>query len=196
MTQSPASLILDAYCKNHQRILVFAEKLSQEQLTWRPAPDVLSIAFNLWHMARWADHLQAAIPGMTPVLSQRLSAGRQVWEEQGLGKTWGFDSAAMGYAGTGMGMDESSAVRLEFPPKKILLNYARLAFAAAERALQAVDETQFITEEQPQPATEGIWESGGTVGSAIFSHLIHDSRHLGMMECLLGQQMDSGSATV
>jgi len=98
----------------------------------------------------------------------------------------------MGYAETGMYMDEATAARLSFPPKETLLDYVRQAFAAADLATQAVDENQFLMEEQPQPMTEGVWEPGGTVGSAIFDHLLHDCAHFGMMQILLGQQTVPG----
>ena len=189
-------MILEAYCRNHTRILAFGEKLSEAQLSWQAAPETLSIAFFLWHLGRWADHLQAAVPGMTPELSRLLPPGRQVWEANGTALRWGFVARETGYAETGMEMDEAAAARLKFPPKEILLDYVRQAFAAADRAVQAIDETQFLMDEQPQPMTDGVWEPGNTVGSAVMGHLVHDCRHLGMMECLLGLQSGAGSATV
>jgi hypothetical protein len=94
-----------------------------------------------------------------------------------------------------MYMNEAIAAELNFPPKTVLLEYIRQAFAAAENAVRAVDETQFMLEEQPQPITEGIWGPGGTVGDAILGHMVHDYRHFGMMEYLLGLQTGSGSAS-
>ena len=190
------AMILDAYCGNHRHMLVFAEKLTNDHLHWQAAPGALSIAFFLWHVGRWADHLQVAIAGMTPVLGQRLPSGREIWVEEQVGHAWGFDTVAMGYDQTGMEMDEAVAATLPFPAKETLLEYVRRAFAAVELALQAVDEEQFHQPEQPQPLTEGIWQPGSTVGEAIMGHLVHDYRHLGMMECLLGLQARHGSATV
>jgi hypothetical protein len=185
------SMILNAYCEIHAHVLTFGETLTDSQLNWQATPGSLTIAFFLWHLGRWADHLQAAVPGMTPELSQRMPPGRQVWETQGFARAWGFDSSSMGYAETGMHMDEAAAARLRFPSKEILLDYVRQAFAAAELAIQSIDEEQFSTKEQPQPVTEGIWEEGETVGRAIFAHLLHDHAHFGMMQILLGQQMES-----
>lgn len=190
------SRILDMYCGNHRNMLAFAEKLTEDQLHWRAAPGTLSIAFYLWHVGRWADHLHVAIPGMTPALSQRLPTGREIWVEEEIGQAWGFDAVEMGYDQTGMEMDEAVAVTLPFPAKEILLDYVRRVFTAVELALRVVDEEQFYQAEQPQVITEGIWQPGSTVGEAIMGHLVHDYRHLGMMECLLGLQTGHGSATV
>jgi hypothetical protein len=188
MTNSPWFLIIDAYCDAHQRVMAFADELSEEQLKWRFSPGSLTIAFFLWHLGRWADHIQAAIPGMTEELSQRLPPGQQIWEAQGLAAAWGFDSSITGYAETGMDMDEAAAAQLIFPSKDILLSYVRAAFAAADSAVQAVDETQFNSYERSQSMTDGIRKQETTVGQAIISHLLHDHCHLGMMQMLHGQQ--------
>jgi hypothetical protein len=195
MTASPAALIVQAYRQTHQRILAFAEKLSDEQLSWRAGPDGLPIAFHLWHAARWADHFQAAVPGMTEELRRRLGSSGQIWEGEGLAADWGFDSQELGYAATGMHMADDIALQLAFPRKDALVGYLQRAFAAAERAISAIDDQQFEQAEQPQPLTECVW-SGSTVGHAVVVHLTHDNRHLGMMECLLGLQAGSGTATV
>jgi hypothetical protein len=195
MTRSYAAEIIGAYRKTHERIAGLAERLTDEQLHWRPTPDSLSIAFHVWHVARWADHIQAAFPGMTPELGRRLAPGVQIWEAEDLAAHWGFDLIQLGYAATGMTMPESSAVGLAFPPKEVLLAYLHRAFAAVDNSLDAIDEEQFAAAEQPQPLTEGIWAES-TVGDAILSHVVHDNRHLGAMECLAGIQTGSGSATV
>src|SRR5687767_11211217 len=105
-----AVMITKSYCKTHQRILAFAEKLANEQLFWRASPHNLSIGFHVWHTARWADHFQAAVPGMTEELQRRLGPGTQIWEQEGLAADWGFDAPELGYAATGMHMDDDLAV--------------------------------------------------------------------------------------
>ena len=194
MTRSHAAEIISAYRKTHERIVALIERLADEQLQWRPTPDSLSIAFHVWHIARWADHIQATFPGMTLELGRRLPPGAQIWEAEGLAARWGFASDQLGYAATGMTMPETIAVRLVFPPKATLFAYLSRAFAAVDRGLTAIDDAQFDEAEQPQPLTEGVWGEG-TVGDAILAHLIHDNRHLGMIECLVGIQTGSGSAT-
>jgi hypothetical protein len=195
MTSSPATVIVDAYCQAHARILALVEKLSDAQLHWHPTADSLSIAFHVWHVARWADYFQAAIPGMTPELGRRLGPAVQIWEAEDLAQCWGIDPSDLGFAATGMTMHETIAAQLVFPPKAALLAYLRPAFAAVDGAVHAIDDQQFGAAEQPQPLTEGIW-GASTVGNAIVVHLVHDNRHLGMIECLAGIQAGSGTATV
>jgi hypothetical protein len=132
---------------------------------------------------------------MTLELGRRLAPGVQIWIAEDLATQWGFASDQLGYAATGMTMPETIAVRLAFPPKATVLAYLSRAFAAVDRALASIDEEQFDEAEQPQPLTEGLWGEG-TVGDAILAHLIHDNRHLGMIECLVGIQTGAGSATV
>lgn len=195
MNKSPASIVIEAYRLGHKRILKLADNLSDDQLTWRANPNAHSLAFHLWHAARWADFMQAAIPGMTPELGRRLGQGEQVWVAQGLAVCWGFTDLSLGYSETGMEMPDDVAARLAMPSKDTLMDYVRKVFAAVDRAVDAIDEQQFDEDERPQPLTEGIWGES-TVGGAIISHVIHDNRHLGMMECLLGLQTGRGTATV
>jgi hypothetical protein len=194
MEYSAAAQVINAYLDSHQLILTFSRKLSEEQLRWRSSEGSHAIAFHVWHVARWADHLQASIPGMTPELARRLTPGFQIWEADKVADRWGFDATQLGYAATGQHMPDDVALRLPFPDKAALVDYLEKAFAAAERAVKAIDDEQFRSLEQPQLLTEGVWGEG-TVGDAIIEHLTHDNRHLGMMECLLGLQGQRGTAT-
>lgn len=189
----PATLVY-AYTLTHGRILELAERLTDEQLQWRLTPASLPIAFHLWHVARWADYTQAALPGMTPVLGRLVPASVQIWEAERLAELWGF-IPELGYAGTGMQMDETTAARLPYPAKAQLLEYLRRSFAAVEEGVTAVPVDQFDELEQPQPLTEGIWGEG-TIGGVILEHVVHDNRHLGAIESLLGLQTGKGTASV
>jgi hypothetical protein len=195
MHTSPAVSVIQTYCQSQQRVLDLAERMTDAHLSWRPVPTAHTIAFHLWHIARWADHLQAAIPGMTAELGRRLGAGAQIWEADGLADQWGFTTQALGFAATGMQMPDEVARELPFPEKARLLEYVQGALAAAERAVRAIDDEEFCAAEQPQPLTEGIWGES-SVGDAILSHTVHINRHLGAIECLYGCQVGSGTASV
>lgn len=194
MIASPAALVTAAYANTHARILKYLQGLTDAQLRWQLTPETLSIAWHAWHVARWADHLQACVPGMTPALGRLLGKGAQVWHVDGVAAQWGFDPDTLGYAETGMNMADAVATRLPFPPKDALLDYVATAFGAAERNVTAIDAEQLSAVEQPQPLSEGIWGEG-TVGDAVMSHVTHANRHFGMMECLLGLQGVRGSAS-
>jgi hypothetical protein len=193
MADSGAEMVVEAYCKTNRTMLAFLQKRSDEELRWS-MDSGNPIAWHAWHVARWGDNLQAAVPGMTPVLGQRLGSGVQIWYSQGIAEKWGFTGSDLGYDQTGMDMSDEAARQLVFPVRTILLDYIKQVFAAAERAVSAIDAEQFVSREQPQPMTEGIW-GDSTVGAAVLSHVTHTSRHLGMMEALLGLQGQRGTAT-
>jgi hypothetical protein len=188
------ALLYRSYRTTHERILHLVATLTDAQVTWQPSPTTPSIAFHLWHLARWADHLQTAVPGMHGVLRQRLGTRHQIWETEQLARHWQLADAARGLYDTGMGMAPTTAVDL--PAKPMLLTYVQRAFAAAEQALEAIDDALFSESEQPQALTDGLRGADATIGGAIISHLVHENRHLGMIECLVGLQGQAGTATV
>jgi hypothetical protein len=99
-----------------------------------------------------------------------------------------------------MTMDDEAAAGLALPDRETLLDYARRALAAVERAAGVVDDEQWL---EPD-ATSRAYHAGlgqeppdsATVGSAILEHLAHENRHLGEIECLRGAQGLRGTATV
>lgn len=194
MTETPAAMVVNAYCAVHQRVLAFVNKLTDEQLYWQLTPHTHSIAWHTWHVARWADHLQAAFSGMTPELGRRLGPGAQIWYAEQIATQWGFRSGELGFDDTGMGMADTYATSLPFPARVELLDYISRVFDRVQQAARQIDEEQFSAVEQPQALTEGIWGEN-TVGAAVLSHTTHAYRHLGMMECLLGLQGQRGTAT-
>lgn len=195
MSNSASALVLERYCFTHRLIIRFLENLTDEQFHWQQNAATHSIAFHAWHLARWADHLQAAFSGMTPELARILGPGQQHWYSDSLAARWKFDESILGFDSTGMYMEDAAATSLSFPVKDELLAYVIRAFDLADHAVEQIDEVQFAASEQPQPLTEGIWEQG-TVGRVIIAHHAHENRHLGMMESLLGLQGSAGTATV
>ena len=103
---------------------------------------------------------------------------------------WSSAAFDLGGDATGMGMaDEVSAV-LRLPAKDALLDYARRAFEAANRAVEAADE------EQLREDCKDLYGRQTSVGAAVLSHLAHVNRHLGMIEALRGVRGLHGTATV
>lgn len=182
MAESPAATVALNYRRTHERALKLAEDLRQEQLVWRPGPKAPSIGFHLWHMARWADHLQAFLN----------NASQQIWEAQGLAQRWGFTQRALGHMDTGMGMDDDASASLPLPGKDALLDYARRAFAAADAAVEQVGVRRF---DAPREDPRTSWADAPTIGAVIIGNLAHDNRHLGMIEALRGVQGLRGTAT-
>ena len=80
----PTQAIALRTAQAHELIIKITSDLSDEQLTRRPAdvsPSVApAIAWHLWHIARWADFVQASLPGLSvsarPLLCSIVSTPR------------------------------------------------------------------------------------------------------------------------
>ena len=186
---TPLVSLQAAYADVNRRLLSAVRGLSAAELAWQPYPGGHSIAFSLWHTARWTDHLQATFPGMTPTLAQRLPPGRQLWHREQLAARWGFPPA-LGESEAGTGYDTFAQGEPPWPAPAALLDYAARAFAAAELALAALDDEQFQAPERLQyagdPYLAAQHAQSATVGNAVLVHLTHNARHLGEIEYLTG----------
>jgi hypothetical protein len=177
--------IMDNIARNcretNERVMGIVNGVDELQLQWRPNDTTPSIAFHVWHLGRWGDYLQEALHG----------ENGQIWEAEDLASKWGFREANLGYADTGMGMDDNVSMALPFPDKSTLVDYTLRALAEADRAVGALRDDQFHIVVQDRYGTE--WKEF-SVGEAAMSYLVHANRHLGMMECLLGVQGFHGTA--
>jgi uncharacterized damage-inducible protein DinB len=191
---TPLISIMNYYREANADVLKTFGALSDGQIAWQPHTNCNSIAFLLWHMARWEDHMQATVPGMTEELSRRLPPGRQIWERDQLAAKWGFDSAQLGELELGTGFDRNVSKEPPWPKKEILLEYARQTFAAVEHAISFIDDEQFEQIERSQFDNEYMnetMEQSVTVGNAIMEHLVHTTHHLGEIYYLIGLMKQS-----
>ena len=181
MPESIMAEICEQYRNTHENLLDLIVNLTDEQIGWTPNATTPSIGFHIWHLARWADYLQEMINGQ----------GSQLWEKEELGIRWNMETASLGYAQTGMSMDDKAAMTLRMPGKELLLDYTRRTFAAAQRAVEGISDKEFYK------IFEGFhgenWHDGH-IGPIISTWMTHDNRHLGMIECLVGVQGIHGSA--
>jgi uncharacterized damage-inducible protein DinB len=189
MSEPVSLMILERVQKTHRRLLEISADLSDAQLRWSPGARAPSIAFHVWHMGRWADRLQATLPGMT-TLAQASEPACELWETEALAQRWGWSPDTLGYGQTGMEMSDEAASNLKLPPTDALFDYASRAFAAADRAVAAIEDQQL------EQRGIDIYEHENSVGYVLLVHLSHASRHLGMIECLRGVQGLRGTATV
>ncbi|OLC54587.1 MAG: hypothetical protein AUH85_11440, partial [Chloroflexi bacterium 13_1_40CM_4_68_4] len=144
-------LVSRLYKRTQDRILKLGEDLDDDHMR-RRFESTNSIAFNIWHCARWADHLQSILPLMTATLTARLAARDEIWTTEDLAARWGFPAPKkLGHAQTGMGMDEGVSATLPMPPKVQLLDYARRAFAAASSSVATVDDSDLALDATVAP---------------------------------------------
>ena len=181
MPESIMAEIARKYRDTQEDLLALVDGLTDEQIIWTPNETTPSIGFHVWHLARWADYLQEMIHGQ----------GSQLWEKEGIAARWDMATASLGYAQTGMSMDDKTAMTLCIPRKNLLLDYARRAFALALQAVERISDAEFYR------VYEGLhgqnWHDGH-IGPIISTWLTHDNRHLGMIECLIGIQGMPGTA--
>lgn len=173
--------LAERYRVNQHSLLALVSGLTDEQLAWSPNTTTPSAGFHVWHLARWADYLQAIINGR----------GSQVWERQGLAAQWTLAAHGLGYAQTGMGMEAAEAADLPLPGRGRLLAYARSAFEAAQQAVARIDDGSFF---DVYPGLQGENWHDGQIGPIVITWMTHDNRHLGMIEALTGLQGIPGTA--
>ena len=191
---TPLTAIMNYYRDANADVLKKVSDLSDEQFAWRPHPACNSVAFLLWHIARWEDHMQATVPGMTEELARRLPPSRQIWERDQIAKKWGFAELQLGELDLGTGFDRNASDEPPWPPKEILLEYVRQTFAAVEHAISFIDEEQFEEIERSEFDNEYMketMEQSATVGNAVMEHLVHTYHHLGEIYYLVGLMKQS-----
>lgn len=173
----------------HTAFLDAIGDLDEDSFCTRPGAKAPSIAFHLWHTARWADAFQARFGSFVPELS-RFVGREQIWDSRDLASAWGLGDV-LGKEATGMGLDDDASAALPLPAKAGVVSYSRASFAAAEGVFGA------IAEDELRLPTADFYDEGGWVVIDHFGwHLTHASRHLGMIEALKGVLGVEGTATV
>jgi hypothetical protein len=186
MAAHPRSLgqtLLRFYKLTHERLLKIAEDLSPEQFVWSAGPSLHSIAWQLWHAARWDDVFASYFHR---ALAKDPRA--QVWERESLADRWSLPTESMGVRDTGTRMSDEAAEELRFPDQKEVIEYARLAFAYAEEGIELIPDELFLAVAKNDP-------DGDTTLDNVLIYLEHLSRHLGMIESIRGLQGLVGSST-
>jgi len=182
MADSMMGRLSTFYSSSHRQVLAVLNSLDDRYVMWSPNKTAPCIGFHLWHLARWADYLQEMI----------TETSGQIWEAEGLAEEWGLQDADLGFAQTGMGLDDDASASLRLPVKDVLLDYARKAFAKADQVVGTMADEDFHRTVQDRLQAEG---EEVEIGDAVLSWLKHDNRHLGMIECMLGVQGLRGTAT-
>jgi len=174
--RSLGETLLRSYRLAHERLLKAAEELSPDQFAWSAGPSLHSVAWQLWHAARWDDvfasyfHRAAAQEPRT-----------QVWERESLADRWSLPSGSLGRRDTGTELSDEAAEEIRFPAQEEVVGYARLAFAYADEAIQLISDDQLLALPKVEP-------DGDTKLDNVLIYLEHLSRHLGMIESIRGLQ--------
>lgn len=184
MSADPIDLVVQRSKLLRQFVLKLVDGLTDEQMSFRPAPTAHSIGWTLWHIARCADRFNADIP------SADGRTQKEIWGREGLTKKWGLTEALLGTNGMGTGVDDAVAATLQPPAKDALLDYTTRAFAALDETVGTIDAQRWQTEHTSIFASTPV-----PVGRSLISSISHDSRHLGEMEFVKGLLGLRGSVT-
>jgi hypothetical protein len=199
MSDSMIERVFSAIDWCHDKLLQVTAELTAEQFLWRPGPEAPPIGWHLWHIARYADRVQASFP------STGNGTRQQIWEVEELALRWELDPATLGPIQGGEGMEHRAAAAL---PQQIgqasIADYARRSFAFYNGV--GDDLTPLALDRmRPSPYAYKGTEDGrviadptkeSTLGSDLVQHLSHVSRHLGMIEALRGAQALHGTASI
>ncbi len=181
-------LLSRSYARNLREILELCRGVDEETFR-RHVPGTNTLAHDLWHTARWADHLQSIISEMSPELTARLGVRAEIWTVEGLKERWGLSGLDLGHAETGFGMDEGLAGTMPMPPRPELFDYAERAIKAANEVVAGLSEDDLkhaahVAEERSTWLDPGP-EPRGLVLNWVQAYLRHDAQHVGAISTLI-----------
>ena len=175
--------MLRYYRLSHERLLKVADDLTAEQFSWSAGPSLHSVAWQLWHSARWDDFLAAHI---NRDLGREPKA--QVWDRESVAERWSLAPASLGRREAGTDLSDADAELIKFPVPAEVVGYARRAFTFAEDSIAAIPDELLLEPAKDDP-------DGDTNLDNALIYLEHLSRHLGMIESIRGLQGLAGSST-
>lgn len=162
---------------------------------FRPvSPVAPSIGWHVWHITRWSDMFHA-----------NLAETTTLWDERDLLTIYGLARLNLGALATGVGLNTDQACLIpQTIGKAHLLTYAADVNAACKtvmRTFKPDDMTTLCKSIYPADLSIGGLENAPRVDVPIINEFVfhggHVSRHLGMIEALIGATLhQSGTATI
>jgi len=185
---SVAEFVLDqvrtGYRRTHDSIVDVARQTDAGFFD-KPLGTANSVAFNLWHVARWDDSLFESIARAAPQLTEQLGRPVQLWTLEDLSQRWGLPED-LGGGGAGTGLPRDNAQGLVLPAREVLLDYATRVFAGFADRMGRISSTDLELLIPPK--------NERSIGHWVLYYWEHAARHLGMMEAVRGAFGESGSA--
>ena len=179
----------------HDAVLDSVGPIGQAELTASRGPSAPPISFHVWHVARWADrmaaHLETVLDDGDPTGDEAGATGerRETWVTEGWAERFGLAGHDLGFGNTGMGLADDAWDSFPPPDRKVLIGYAEAAFGRANQVIK-------LAGTRTDQTCVDLYGRPGTVGDILVSHLSHVSRHLGMIEALIGLTGRPGTASV
>lgn len=186
--------IKDKISWTHDSILGLTADLSQKGFARQAGPFAPSIGWHVWHLARYADRLQA-----------NLNETAELWESGRYTEKWVLDPESLGPLNNGLAMPPGKTAEVvENAGKEEILQYAADVFASVAAGLSTLY-PETLEEIRPS-AFRYEWQAGkvtpqpervAPLGEDLVRYFGHASRHLGMIEALLGAVFEiEGTASI
>jgi hypothetical protein len=148
---------------SYRSVKLATEDLTDEQLHYQPTAETNSIAWLVWHLSRWRDHVSASISGEP-----------QVWVSEGWATRFGMQSERIGLGDT---LEQVATFRVD---RDGLFGYMDAAHRATVARVSTITPGQF---EQPIAYLPGnprpVWQALGSVCG-------DSSQHTGQIAYLRG----------
>ncbi|MDJ0755233.1 MAG: DinB family protein [Ardenticatenaceae bacterium] len=178
----------------HESVITSTIDLSQNGFARQPGPFAPSIGWHVWHVARFADRLQANLNGKA-----------EIWQANDYVTRWVLESENLGILENGLNMPLGlTGEVVEHAGKDEILQYANDIFAAVTAGFANLKPADFETMRPSVFAYE--WQAGkvdenparhALLSEDLVRYLGHASRHLGMIEALLGVVFEiEGTASI
>jgi len=172
----------------HQWLLDATEGLTVDQFSRVLSSNAPPIGWHLWHIARFADRLQASF------LLPSGDGSREIWDEEGLAQHWKLELGQLGVLESGMEMDLEVAASLPvLVGKDRIQDYATRSFGKVDQMITKLDTAQFDEPRMSVRAYKSVGEKlveatpdKTTTGADLVFHVSHASEHLGSIEALHG----------
>ncbi|MDX1417666.1 MAG: DinB family protein [Candidatus Promineifilaceae bacterium] len=186
--------ILDTISWTQNRMIRETSNLTEAEFCQQPSLAAPPIGWHVWHIARWADMLQAS-----------MTDQQEHWEQAELVVKFGLNPTKLGLLQMGsIQSPQEAADVISTMGQERLLEYARSSFDMTDAALKELALADLYTPRESilridwnaTPFTEGKGADVVLVEDLNF-HSTHSQRHLGMIEALIGAMLNrEGTATI
>ncbi|HRJ45715.1 MAG TPA: DinB family protein [Caldilineaceae bacterium] len=185
----------------HNWLIRAGESVNNDQFVHVFSSDAPPIGWHLWHMARFADRLQAKLTQVTDGF-----ASDEIWQREGVPARWNLTPGRLGVFDSGMGQTHRDAqATIAQVGQNEILAYAKSAFDASSQTLERLTDADFektyhgILDYGYDGTTGKVWATEpkeSIVAQDLVFHASHGSRHMGMMEALRGLLGTAGTLSV
>ena len=189
MLASASAIALRRLSRANALLLEIVTGMYDVQASRWAAPTAPSPKWHLWHVARWSDIVQSTLVPVANGESDLSNKGPEVWYALGIEDEWNLTNSDLGKLSSGTGLGNEESENLGLPDMIRVVGYARSVFELCEMRFSQIDDGLF-------EADFFDWDGVRLqVGDAMFGHISHINRHLGMIEAIKGVLGEDGSVT-